>query len=72
MQIIRGNESDKEYFDLQTTGSAGLAFQVGTASATMYITFAKLDAVSVTEGFLGVTIESWPEWDLNLCPRNSN
>ena len=71
MQIIRGNESDKEYFNLQT-GSAGLALQVGTASATMYIRFAKLDAVSVTEGFLGVTIESWAEWDLNPCPLNSN
>ena len=24
-----------------------------------------------TEGFLGVAIESWPEWDLNPLPLNS-
>ena len=27
--------------------------------------------VFTTEGFLEVTIESWPEWDLNPRPLNS-
>ena len=27
--------------------------------------------VFITEGFLEVAIESWPEWDLNPQPLNS-
>ena len=27
--------------------------------------------VLITEGFLEVAIESWPEWDLNPRPLNS-
>ena len=26
--------------------------------------------VFITEGFLEVAIESWPEWDFNLRPLN--
>ena len=30
-----------------------------------------INMVFITEGFLEVAIESWPEWDLNPRPMNS-
>ena len=38
-------QRDKEYFGLHTTDFAGVAFQVCTTDATIYINFLKLDVV---------------------------
>ena len=43
MEIITGNDEDKEYFGLHATGLVGGAFQVCTTYASIYIKFVKLD-----------------------------
>ena len=44
--MIIGNVDDYEYFSVHTTGFAGVAFQVRTTNATIYIIFIKSDVVS--------------------------
>ena len=45
METITGSDQVKEYFGLHTAGFAGVAFQVCTTDATIYIKFVKCDIV---------------------------
>ena len=43
------NDQDKEYLGLHTTGFVGVAFEVCTNDAAIYINFLKSDVVWVTD-----------------------
>ena len=45
LETITGSDQDKEYFGLHTAGFTGVAFQVCTTDATIYIKFVKCDIV---------------------------